>query len=106
MKWRRWLIPLSLLPLSLAAIAWALLPSDLGVTTKGPLREVLLVLGVLLFLAISVPAALWLRRQNKDEERLAAVTDREQRLLENLDHQLRNPLTAMRLLHGSRTEYN
>jgi signal transduction histidine kinase len=101
MNWRWLLVPL---PLLLAALLSALLASA-GATNpvlrfRLSLNVLVLILGLFasLFLAGLSAAASWQRRSDQrrlDELRRDAAHDR-RRFLQRLDHELKNPLTAIR----------
>ena len=106
-KWRRWWpVGLSLAPLGLGLLAALLWQADffpnpvLRLRLRADLGTLLLLGGAALTL-FSLPAALVgvigaRRRAHELEEARAAWADQRRRFLRRLDHELKNPLTALR----------
>lgn len=105
MKWR---IALSLLPTLLGLLAYGLLRAtglpDPTLFLRGALSELLLLAGIGMSALIAADTALWWNDRQACEARLRAVrqemrqeaTEERRRFLQRLDHEVKNPLTAIR----------
>lgn len=98
-KLRPFLYPLLILviALGLAALLWAGILPDQLITLRIDLGNTLLILGVMITLTWSALVWVWARSQQRSIDQVKfQVSDEKRRFLRRLDHELKNPLTAIR----------
>lgn len=98
-KLRPFLYPvlILLIALGLAALLWAGILPDQLITLRIDLGNTLLILGVVIALSWSALVWVWERSQQRSIDQVKfQVSDEKRRFLRRLDHELKNPLTAIR----------
>jgi two-component system OmpR family sensor kinase len=98
-KLRPFLYPVLILvvTLSLALLLWAGVLPDQLITLRTDLGNLFLILGLVIALSWSGLVWVWERRQQRSIDQVKfQVSDEKRRFLRRLDHELKNPLTAIR----------
>jgi len=115
MKWRRWGV--ALLPIVAGLVVAALVmdvPTLLNpiIYMRADLGTLAMIAGLSLSVLVTVGLALWTRAEQRGEQRAtnvrAQAAEERRRFLRRLDHELKNPLTAIRaglanVVNGSAT---
>ena len=103
MKWRRW--GFALLPLAAALVVATFVTKVAGlqnpiIYVRADLGTLILIVGILASVLALAGVTLWMLADRRAERRIATVradvSEERRRFLQRLDHELKNPLTAIR----------
>ena len=104
MKWRRW--GFALLPAAAALVAATFITQVTGlenpiIYVRADLGTLVLIVGISASVLAAAGVTLWVLADRRAERRIATVradvSDERRRFLQRLDHELKNPLTAIRV---------
>jgi two-component system OmpR family sensor kinase len=103
MKWRRWAV--ALLPVAAGLVVAALVTDAVGMPNpilylRGDLGSLAVLVGLVLSAVIAGGVALWAWAERRGDRRVDGIhvraAEERRRFLQRLDHELKNPLTAIR----------